>query len=512
MSADSPPEVDTSPVTKQRRVKDILWSTMIVGGGSLVTVINGIVRGKLISMLVGPAGIGLQGLLQSAMRTTSAMAGMGLSTSGVREVARLRGAQDTAELGHTLRALRLATLTLGTLAAIILFLFHRPLGRALLDTQEPGWGLAVVGLGVFATVLYAAYDAFLRGSRRVAMLTKASVLANALSTVFGIALVIVFGDDGISWALVSQPICLLALAAFVGRDYPTYLVPAVRERTKAAFVRVIRMGVVLAATSFITTATQLGARVLVAHATTLDDVGYFQGAWAVSVLYLGFVLGAMSLDYYPRLAEMGNDRKALAQAVNEQAKVSFLLAGPALLGMLTLSSQVVTILYTSKFVATVGILRWQLVGDVLKIGSWTLSYLVLARGLPRVYFLTELSWNATYLGVLAALLPSLGVAATGAAYVAASAVYFTVLCVVANRLAGFVWTPGNVAMMATIGALAAITMTAHLLLAHGLNLAVGAVIALAFGFYCLRRLAHEAGFARLRRRGRGSPPEGGALS
>ncbi len=496
--------LDTSPVAKQRRVKDILLSTIIVGGGSVVTVLCGVVRGKVISIAVGPAGIGLQGLLQSTLRTASAIAAMGLQTSGVREVARLRGENDDVELGHTLRGLRRGTLVLGAIAALVLVLFHRPLGAELLDDGDLGWMLAVVGLGVLAQVLYAAYDAFLRGFRRVALVTKASIVANLLATGLSIGLVLVWHDDGIPWALASQPVCLLLAAATAGRDYGGYLGKYDRERTRVAFVRVVRFGVVLATTAFMTTGVQLAARVLVTHWTSLDDAGYFQAAWAVSVLYLGFVLGSMSLDYYPRLAEAGSNTSVLTQMINEQAKVSFLLAGPAVLGLLTFSGPLVTLLYSAKFAPTVEILRWQLLGDVLKIGSWTLSYMVLAQGRPRVYFFTELSWNAAYLIALAALLPALGVTATAAAYVIASAVYFTVLCFVTNRLVGFSWTAANVALMIALALLAAAVLAAHLLLGRHWDLVVGGALTITFGAYCAWRVVHEAGFARLRGRGKRS--------
>lgn len=494
--------LDGNPVATQRRLKDILRSTVIVGGGSVVTVISGVVRGKVISMFVGPSGVGLQGLLQSTLRTSTTLASMGLQTSGVREVARLRGEDNAAELGHTLRAVRLATCALGALAALILVVFRRPLASALLDDPSLDSAVAIVGIGVAAQVLYGAYDAFLRGFRRVALITKASVIATALGTSIGALLVWWRGEAGIAWALVAQPVCVLVVAAIVGRDLSSYLVAPDRARMRHAFGRVLRMGIALMMTGFMSTGVQLAARVLVTRSTSLDDAGYFQAAWAVSVLYLGFVLGSMSLDYYPRLAEMGHDRAALRQMINEQARMSLLLAGPAVLGLLTLSREIVLLLYSAKFAATVEILRWQLMGDVLKIGCWTLSYLVLAQGRPRVYFLTELSWNAIYLGVLATLLPALGVTATAAAYVAASAGYFVVLCLVTNRLAGFKWSRNNIALMCVIAGLSAIAMAAHLLLPRLLALAIGGVMTIGFAIYCLRRLIHEAGFAKLLPRAR----------
>jgi len=492
--------LDASPVAQQRRVKDILLSTVMVGGGSLVTVLTGAARGKVVSLMIGPSGIGLQGLLQATLRTAGSIAGLGMSTSGVREIARLRGEGDTLELGHTLRGIGYMILTTGLLAALILTAFQRPLGRAILDDESLGWTLAVVGVGVLSQCLYSGYDAYLRGFRRVGLVTTASIIGNVVSTGMAITLVVLFRDDGIVWALVSQPICVLVIAAIVGRDVKQHLVPADSQRTKQALFRVAGLGVVLAATSFATTGAQLGARVLIARWTSLDDVGYFQAAWAISVLYLGFVLGAMSLDYYPRLAEVGQNRPKLNEMVNEQAKISMLLAGPALLGVFTFSSQIVRLLFSAKFAVSVDILRWQLMGDVLKIGSWTLSYMVLAQGRPRMYFVTEMSWNVAYLATLALLLPQMGVLAAGYAYVISSAVYFAILCLVTNRIVGFSWSRNNVVMMVVLAALAAVLMLAHQFLSTWWSFGVGLGLTLTFGTFCLRRLVHEAGFSRLLRR------------
>jgi PST family polysaccharide transporter len=297
-------------------------------------------------------------------------------------------------------------------------------------------------------------------------------------------------------------VLIVVIAGIASRDVSQHLLAPDRARIRLAFKRVIRMGVVLASTGFVSTGAQLGARVLIARFTTLDDVGYFQAAWAVSVLYLGFVLGAMSLDYYPRLAEVGNDRAALTGMVNEQARVSFLLAGPAILGVLAFSSQVIAILYTSKFTPSVEILRWQLLGDVLKIGSWTLSYLVLAQGKPRVYFFTELTWNVAYLIALLVFLPVVGVVAAGIAYVVASGAYFAILCFVASRLAGFSWNRRNVGMMVLIAVLSGVSFAAQLVLGRWPALAIGGVLTAAFGGYCLWQLVHEAGLSRVLRRPR----------
>ena len=97
--------------------------------------------------------------------------------------------------------------------------------------------LEALAIGVFAQVMYASYDAFLRGSRRVALVAKISVLANLMATAIGIALVYVFGAEGIVWAMIAQPVLTLIVAAIAGRDLTTHLGTADRARTRGRRVR-----------------------------------------------------------------------------------------------------------------------------------------------------------------------------------------------------------------------------------------------------------------------------------
>jgi O-antigen/teichoic acid export membrane protein len=489
-------------VAKQRRMKDIVASTLLVGGGSIVNIACTIARSKVISIVAGPAGIGLQGLLQSTMRTMISVANLSLQTTGVREVARLRADNDKEELGHTLRALGLTTLVLGAIGTLALVLFQGPLSRAILDAPALSWTLAVIGIGVFSQVLYATYDAFLRGFRRIALQTKASVVANVLAAIVASVLVWQFGVAAVPFSIVAQPLFLLLSAAYVARDLREHLVPPNRERTRSALKRILGTGLVLAITALLVPGVQLVARVIIGRWASLDEVGYYQAASAVSLLYLGFVLGAMSLDYYPRLAEAASDHAELRRMVNEQARVSLLMAGPVVLGMIALSDQVVAMLYTSEFAITSDILRWQLLGDVVKIGSWTLGYLVLAQGKPRVYFVTELTWAASYVIVLVVLLPSLGLYATPVAYIASSVVYFVTLCFVTNRMVGFAWSRGNVVLMVALAALGLGVLGAHELLEAPWGWLVGVAITAFFGVACLHRLVQEVGFSKLLRRGK----------
>ncbi len=82
--------------------------------------------------------------------------------------------------------------------------------------------------------------------------------------------------------------------------------------------------------------------------------------------YIGFVLGAMGTDYYPRLTAVIHDHTSVNRIVNEQTEVALLLATPVLLAMLGLAPWVITLLYSDQFGEAVETLRWQVLGDLFE--------------------------------------------------------------------------------------------------------------------------------------------------
>ena len=63
----------------------ILKSSSIIGGSRVLNLLIGMVRTKLVAMLLGPPGIGLVSLYQSATGLTGTLSGLGIGQSAVRQ-------------------------------------------------------------------------------------------------------------------------------------------------------------------------------------------------------------------------------------------------------------------------------------------------------------------------------------------------------------------------------------------------------------------------------------------
>ena len=67
--------------------RQVFRSSAVIGGSSAINMIIGIVKVKVLAVLLGPAGIGLMGLYQNIMGMAATLAGCGIGSSGVRQVA-----------------------------------------------------------------------------------------------------------------------------------------------------------------------------------------------------------------------------------------------------------------------------------------------------------------------------------------------------------------------------------------------------------------------------------------
>src|ERR1700737_1450288 len=78
----------------------ILKSSALVGGSSVLNIAIGIVRTKVMAVLLGPAGFGLFGLYGSITTLTQTLAGMGINSSGVRQIAEAAGSDDSERIAQ----------------------------------------------------------------------------------------------------------------------------------------------------------------------------------------------------------------------------------------------------------------------------------------------------------------------------------------------------------------------------------------------------------------------------
>jgi O-antigen/teichoic acid export membrane protein len=477
-------------MSKDGSYRQILRSSSIIGGASVINIAVGLLRIKVAAVLLGPAGVGLIGLLTNLAGTASAVAGLGVGSVGTRQIAEAVGRNDAAAMAAARRALFWGSLVLALLGAAVFWslrgvLAVRVLGDASL-AGEVGWLALVVGL----TVAAASQTALLNGMRQIGDLARVSVLSALLSTLLGIGALMLWGRSGLVAFLIAAPLASFLLGHVYVARLPKIQAPRTPLPVLAGQWRALaKLGAAFMVAGLAATLGQLLVRTLVQRQLGADALGYFQAAATISMTYIGFVLTAMGTDYYPRLTAAIHDHAAVNRMVNEQTEVALLLAGPVFLAMMGLAPWVIELLYSQRFHPAAEVLRWQVLGDILKVVSWPLGFIILAAGNGRTFMLTETLAISVFVILTWLGLPFMGVAASGMAFFAMYAIYVPLVYWLARRRTGFRWTRsvvGNAMSLLIVGALVLAGVRWYPIL----GAVLGAVAACGFLLHSLMTLAH----------------------
>ena len=472
---------------------EILKSSMLIGGSTVLTLSIGVIRTKLMAVVLGPAGFGLMGVLTSIADMARTLAEMGINSSGVRQIAESVGSGDSARITRTVVVLRRVALVLGLIGALLLALLAWPISNLSFGTGAQAGSVALLSAAVFLRLVSDGQGALLQGMRRIGDMARIGVIGALLGTLASIPIIYALGQDGVVWALVA----IAASSACVSWRYvrrvslpavvPTLTIADLRQEVSS----LLGLGLAFMASSFLMMGAAYAVRIVLIRHEGLAAAGLYQAAWTIGGLYVGFVLQAMGTDFYPRLVAASRDNAECCRLVNEQAQVSLLLAGCGVIATLTFAPWVCKLLYSNEFAAATEVLRWIVLGMAMRVVTWPLGYILVAKGAQKLFVATDTTWAVVNVGLTWLCVREFGLAGAGIAFFGAYVIHMMIVYPLARRLSGFRWSSTNlrtgILFVVAIGAV----FTCFALLPPSTAMAVGIATtgaSAAWSVHALRRL------------------------
>jgi PST family polysaccharide transporter len=205
----------------------------------------------------------------------------------------------------------------------------------------------------------------------------------------------------------------------------------------------------------------------------------------------------MGADFFPRLTAIARDNEACNRMVNEQTEVGLWIAIPGLLATLTFAPIVIHLFYSGRFGPAVDLLRWNCLALLLRVASWPISFIILAKGERKLYMITEFISGVAYIALVWIGLYLFGLVGTGVAFFAVYIFYLMMIYGVGWKLSGFRWS-ANSAKVALMGLpLIAVIFLAGYLLADYIAIPLGTVATIGASYYSLRKILRLVAVERL---------------
>ncbi len=472
----------------QSSYKQIVKATSIFGGVQAFNILLAVVRTKLVAVLLGPAGMGLNGLLTGTTAMVASLTDLGLSFSAVKDIAAAHASGDAQRMALTAKVFRRLVWFSGLLGTAVTLLAAPWLSEFAFRHRGYTQAFMVVSVTLLLGQLTASRNVLLQGTRRLTDLAMANVAGGTAGLAVSLPFYLVYGEQGIVPAIVASAVASLAIAAFFGRRVQVQDVEVSAEQTLALGRSMVAMGIVISVNGLLLSGTAYLLRVFISSHGSLADVGLYSAGFGVLNTYVGMVFNAMLSDYYPRLTAAIPEESRWRQIVNDQANFALLVLAPILVGFIVFIRLVVLLLYSDRFLAIDTMMRWAALGVLLKAASWPMGFLFVPKGHARLFFLSELAGNVYMLALNIAGYYWFRLTGLGVAFCAGYAIYFLQLVVMTQRAYGFHYNRGFFRLLALQGLLSVLTFGAVSWLPPLPGYAIGAGVLALSGWLSLKEL------------------------
>src|ERR1700693_2222539 len=174
-----------------------LKSTSIIGGSTVIVMLIRMLRTKVLAILLGPGGIGLEAIYDSIVTLSRTASDLGISSAGVRQIASAVGSGSQPVIATTVFTLRRVCLVLGVLGAAALFLFRESVSRLAFANPDHASDIGLLSIILLFGAVTGGQGALLQGMRRIGDLAKMNMFGALAGAIFSIPIVFIWGRAGI---------------------------------------------------------------------------------------------------------------------------------------------------------------------------------------------------------------------------------------------------------------------------------------------------------------------------
>ena len=399
---------------KENSYSHVLKYTGIFGGVQGLNILIGLVRNKLVALILGPAGMGLASLYNTVVNFVSQATNLGISFSAVKHLSEIFDSGDSRRIEDFVRTVRSWSIVAAMLGLAVCVAAAPLLDSYVFDGE--GHTLAITALApvVAMTAVTGGETAILKGARRLRDLARAQIFMVAASLIISVPIYWLAGQAGII------PVILLITAANTAltlryslRLFPLRLSGA--RGSLAAGGDMVRLGMAFIMSGVFGSGAEMVVRSYLNTCADLDTVGLYNAGYMITITYAAMVFSAMETDYFPRLSAVNHDTEAVNMAANRQIEVSLLIISPMLVLMITVLPLLIPLLYSGKFAPVAPMAQAAALSMYAKAAATPVEYITLAKGHSKAYLTLELVFDCLFAALVIVCFRWWGLTGTGIA-------------------------------------------------------------------------------------------------
>lgn len=398
------------------------------GVANFIKILASIVSSKITAVYLGPAGLAMLGQFMNVTSMAMTFSTVGINSGITKYTAEYY--DDPKKRTEILSSGFGITMMGSVVVSLCVFFGRHYLSSKFLHTDQYASVFGILALTLILFALNTYFTAVLNGYKEFKKITLVNIIGSIVSLVIAILLVIRYGVFGAFLGVIlSQTLIFFVTFSFVLKSSwfstANFFSGVTSESTK----KLARFSLMAFTSVFAVTFIQLQIRNFIIQNISIQDAGYWQGITRISDLYLSFITMTLSIYYLPKLSESKKNEDLRREILKGYAFI-LPLAIAAALTIYFLRGWIIHVLLAKSFLPMLPLFPMQLIGDVFKIASWLLGYLMIAKAMTKTFITTELTFGATLYLLTRFLVLKMGVVGATYAFAINYSIYIVVMFVI----------------------------------------------------------------------------------
>ena len=366
----------------------ILKYTSLFGGVQMLNILIGLIRNKLVAVLLGPLGMGIVALYTSTINFIVNTSNLGIHASAVKELSQAFETGDTGVLNHKIHVLRHWTCITSLLGMMAFACLSPLLSRWTFATYNYTIQFICLAPVVALTIIALGETAILKATRLLRQLAIVSVCGAVGVLAVSVPIYWIYGCDGIVASLVLMAVVeALTVTAYSLRRYPlSFAISKACVHEGRAF---LGLGIAFVVSGIMGSGVEMAIRAYLSNAADIATVGLYNAVYAMVFTYAGIVFTAMDTDYFPRLSGISCNGNELNDAVNRQIGATMAIVSPLAVLFILCMPVLLPLLYSGKFAAALPMLQVAALSMYCRGVYLPIEYVALSRGDSKTFIVVE---------------------------------------------------------------------------------------------------------------------------
>jgi PST family polysaccharide transporter len=386
---------------------NLIKTSILTGISTIIKMISSFVINKVIAMYVGPSGLAIIGQLQNFNSIITTFANGAITGGITKYTAEFRDNDDIKSKFFSTAVV--ISLTCSFIIGVFLNIFSSDLSMWVLKSNKYSSVFVIFGFTVVLFALNTLLMAILNGQKEIKKYILVGIVGSLFSLLFTSALIINLGLIGALYALVvDQSIIFFVTFILVIKSSWFKFKFFKRGADKESLIKLSGYSLMAITSAVTVPISHVLVRNYIGETLGWDKAGYWQGIWYISSMYLMVVTSSLGVYYLPRLSEI-KDNIELKKEILNGYKIIIPIVVIMSLTIFILRELAIKIAFNESFMPMKELFKWQLIGDVIKITSWLLSYLMLAKAMTKIFIYTEVLFNFSFVALAVIFINNYGV-------------------------------------------------------------------------------------------------------